>query len=252
MKQNKNFGSYSHYYNLLNNDKNYAIEVEYICNLLKTNNATGHEILEFGSGTGIHAKMLANKGFNVLGVELSPDMVKESIAIDGFSCIEGDIRNIRLGRQFDVVLSLFHVISYQVTNEDLNSSFKTAALHLKKGGLFVFDAWYSPAVYAQKPGIRVKHKEDGSLNIIRVSEPVIYNENNQVDVKFKMYINDSSAMSFDYFEEVHSMRHFSIPEIALIANYSGFKLIKSEEFITSDMPSSNTWGVCFVLQKQND
>ena len=46
------------------------------------------------------------------------------------------------------------------------------------------------------------------------------------------------------------MRHFSIPEIALLADLTNFTVIKTEEFGTQEKPSENTWGVCFVLQKK--
>ena len=45
------------------------------------------------------------------------------------------------------------------------------------------------------------------------------------------------------------MRCFSIPEIELLANQTGFKLLHSEEFITRKAPAIDTWGVCFILQK---
>ena len=247
-----NFKTYSRYYDLINNDKNYLGEVEYICNLLNKHNSTGKDMLEFGSGTGIHGRMLAEKGFNVLGVELSSDMVRQSIETKGFKCIQGDIRDLKLSKKFNIVLSLFHVISYQVSNSDLINTFKTASSHLKGGGFFVFDVWYSPAVYAQTPGIRLKCKKNSSMEIIRISEPTMLVNSNQVDVKFKIYAIDHSANSYECFEEIHSMRHFTIPEIDLLAKMSGFKLIQSEEFLTSNSPNSNTWGVCFVLQKQND
>jgi len=45
------------------------------------------------------------------------------------------------------------------------------------------------------------------------------------------------------------MRHFSIPEIDLIARLTGFEMIHTEEFLTEKPASEETWGVCFVLKK---
>jgi hypothetical protein len=45
------------------------------------------------------------------------------------------------------------------------------------------------------------------------------------------------------------MRHFSICEIQLLCNLSGFELIQSEEFLSANKPDTNSWGVCFVLRK---
>ena len=38
----------------------------------------------------------------------------------------GDIRDIQLNKSFDAVIALFHVISYQATNEDVTATFETA------------------------------------------------------------------------------------------------------------------------------
>jgi hypothetical protein len=46
------------------------------------------------------------------------------------------------------------------------------------------------------------------------------------------------------------MRHFSLPELDLLAEASGFERISAEEWLTRDPPSEAIWGVCLVLRKQ--
>ena len=45
------------------------------------------------------------------------------------------------------------------------------------------------------------------------------------------------------------MRYFTIPEIEYIANSNGFKILKVEELVSENLPSLDTWGVCFALKK---
>jgi hypothetical protein len=45
------------------------------------------------------------------------------------------------------------------------------------------------------------------------------------------------------------LRHYSTPELKLFAELSGFTLIKTEEFFTAKKPGADTWGVCYILQK---
>ena len=58
-------------------------------------------------------------------------------------------------RKFNAVISLFHVVSYQVSNDELESVFFNAASLLDSDGIFVFDFWYSPAVYNNIPSVRI-------------------------------------------------------------------------------------------------
>jgi len=161
------FDAYSRYYDLLYQDKDYEGEVEYIDSLLQAYGVTGCELMEFGSGTGKHGRLLAEKGYNIIGIELSDSMVQKAQKTDGFTCQQGDIRTISLGRSFDTVLALFHVVSYQTTNADIQAMFQRAAEHLQVGGLFVFDVWYSSAVYNLKPEIRVKRMTSTLSFVIR-------------------------------------------------------------------------------------
>jgi hypothetical protein len=45
------------------------------------------------------------------------------------------------------------------------------------------------------------------------------------------------------------MRHFSIPEIRILADMNEFELVETKEFLTAAEPSEKTWGICFVLRK---
>jgi len=244
------FDAYSGYYDLLYQDKDYVAEIAYIEKLLKRHGDNIHELLEFGSGTGIHGSLLAEAGFRVTGIELSQEMVNRATFTDGFSSRQGDIRSLNLNRSFDAVISLFHVMSYQVTNPDIQTTLSNAAGHLLPGGLFIFDFWYSPAVYTQNPVVRVKRMESDKLNITRIAEPKMYPNENRIDVKYTVYAQESLSKECQVFEEVHPMRHFSLPEIDLLADQAGFQKVAAEEFITGAVPGENTWGVCVVLCKK--
>ena len=134
-------------------------------------------ILELGSGTGAHGLILQNIGYDIYGLEQSLQMTDKA-NLRGFPCEQADIREFTIDRKFDAVISLFHVISYIIDNESLNQVFKNASNCLNPGGLFIFDVWYSPAVYHQKPEIRIKKVEDEEICVIRLAEPeMLINQN---------------------------------------------------------------------------
>ena len=243
------FDVYSQYYDLLYFDKDYQAETEYLTSLFERYGLNGRNLVEFGSGTGIHGSLLAERGYSVVGVERSIEMVASAQKMRGLKSIQGDICTIELGQKFDAVLSIFHVVSYLTTNDNLQAVFQNAAKHLDVGGLFVFDFWYSPAVYFQKPSVRIKRISNSSVHITRIAEPVVHENDNCVDVKYTVFARDIQNGKTHTFQETHPMRHFSIPEIELYARISGFELVVAEEFLTSNVPSKDTWGVCVVLRR---
>jgi len=248
----ENFQTYSRYYDLLSQDKDYAGEVEYVHRTIQENNPGARRLLEFGSGTGGHARLLVERGYEVVGIEKSPEMARlanSKIDNEHFRSVVGDIAGIRLNESFDAVVALFHVISYQTSNDQLMSVFRNAQLHLCEGGIFLFDAWYTPAVLKQKPQVRVKRVEDERIKVIRIAEPEDHSHENVVDVKYHLLIRDRKSGEVEEFHEVHPMRHFSIPEISLLASLTGFILLRAEEWMSASPPTQDTWGVCFILRK---
>jgi len=243
------FNAYSRYYDLLYRDKDYFAEAEYIAGLLERFGVSGKRLLEFGSGTGKHGRLLAARGYEVTGIERSAEMVAQAEPAPGFSCQQGDICTVQLGQTFDAVLSLFHVVSYQTTNDAVQAVFARAAEHLEADGLFVFDVWYSPAVYAQRPEVRVKRIADEAIEVTRIAEPILHPNENRVDVNYTIFAGDLASGMVETMTETHPMRHFSLPELDLLAKMSGFEVVGTEEFLTSNRPSEETWGVCFVMKR---
>lgn len=243
------FNAYSRYYDLLYRDKDYVGEADYIKRLLKRHGIVQGSLLEFGSGTGKHGRLLAEAGYQVHGLERSPEMVALAEQGNGFTCETGDICDVRLARRFDAVLSLFHVISYQTTNVRLHAVFARAAEYLGLGGLFLFDFWYTPAVYAQRPCVRVKRMADEAVEIVRLAEPVILAVENRVDVHYTIFATDRLTGTVQTLRETHPMRHFSLPELDLLAAVHGFARIDAEEFVTGKEPGESTWSVCVTLKR---
>ena len=139
------FEDYAKYYNLLYQDKNYAEETDFVLGLLTNDNRALHSLLDLGCGTGRHALELGKKGLAVEGVDISEtmlDMGRQMLSAvrpapaDLPVLREGDIRAVRLGKTFDAVICLFHVMSYQNNDEDARALLSTAWEHLKPGGHF--------------------------------------------------------------------------------------------------------------------
>ncbi|MFD0941961.1 class I SAM-dependent DNA methyltransferase [Pedobacter boryungensis] len=248
---NENFKLYSQYYDLLYQDKNYVQETNYVSGLIETYRPKSKSILELGSGTGKHAFLLAEKGYSVLGIERSEEMVAiaNKKKNESVSFKVADITKFNLDQTFDIATSLFHVISYLNDNESLIQTFKNVHEHLNKDGIFIFDVWHSSAVYHQIPEKRTKILQNESIEVIRKANPVIYSEKNVVEVNYEIAIKNLSDKSINTIAERHPMRHFSRPEIELLAYATGFKLLGTEEFLTGSVPSTNTWGVCYILKK---
>ncbi len=251
------FAAYSRYYDLFYRDKDYAGEADYVRQLIARYQPQAKSILDLGCGTGRHARHLAAHGFAMTGVDRSEQMLAAArtavAANDATECdfLQGDIRTLALEQSFDVVISLFHVISYQCGNDDLAAAFATAKRHLKPGGVFIFDAWYGPAVLSEKPETRIKRLEDATSDITRMVEPVLRVNENCVDLHYRILVQDKSSGSVDEINEIHSMRYLFRPEIELMLHQAGLTLLDTREWLSDREPGKSSWGVCFIAGNDN-
>ena len=250
MRQSKEvFDIYGKYYNLIYQNKNYKNEVNYIHKLITKFNCNNKNILEFGSGTGGHAKFFVDKGYTVHGIEKSKSMIANCKKIKGFTFQNGDACKIKLKKKYDIVLSLFHVLSYQNSEISINNFFKNARQHLKSNGLFGFDFWYTNAVNAQKPETRLVEFAKRDFKLIRLAEPSKNYSKNTIRVNYTVILKNLKNNLVNVIKENHKMRHFSLSDLSRLCKKHRFKCLNVRELVSNNKPSKNTWGVFCLLKK---
>ncbi|MEE9553975.1 MAG: class I SAM-dependent methyltransferase [candidate division Zixibacteria bacterium] len=101
------------------------------------------EIIEFGAGTGTVAVGLSLEGYDVTGVDFSPEMLKKARQKakshnSETVFINGNIIEINLQKQFDLLLCLGNTLPIIQSARDSRKLLKNCAKHLKPGGSLVF------------------------------------------------------------------------------------------------------------------
>lgn len=123
---------------LLSSPEDYAEEAAFYQRMLvEACERPPHTLLEIGSGGGNNASHLKAR-FEMVLVDLSPEMLAVSRKLNP-ECehVEGDMRTVRLGRQFDCVF-VHDAICYMTTEADLRKAIETAFVHCKPGGAALF------------------------------------------------------------------------------------------------------------------
>ena len=182
-------------------------------------------------------------------IDLGNQKAKLVETASNFSCLLGDCTETFIGNDFDAVISLFHVISYQTTDESITAMLNNASKQLKSGGIFIFDYWYAPAVWNYRPTLRVKKVENSELKITRIAEPECCEDKNRVDVNYLTFVEDLSSGKISKIEETHEMRAFDLDEITQFSSSTGFKVLQSAAWMTQDSSSPKTGGVCSIVRK---
>jgi ubiquinone/menaquinone biosynthesis C-methylase UbiE len=103
--------------------------------------ANGGTVLEIACGTGRVAIRLAQDGFNVVGLDLSPEMIavaiQKSAGLGNVRWVQGDMRAFQLEETFDLALIPGHAFQNLNTSPDQVACLECIKRHLNRGGWLI-------------------------------------------------------------------------------------------------------------------
>ena len=242
------FGTrYASFYDALYSEKDYEAECDLIEEIVRRyGDGTLASVLDLGCGTGGHSIPLSHRGYAVTGVDRSEPMLAEARLKASAShppeFVHGDVRDIDLGRTYDVVLMMFAVLGYQTSDEDLRQALSTVGRHLKSGGLFIGDVWYGPAVVEIGPSNRSKTVETSNGKLTRVASPSLDSVYNICTVDYQLTVGNETQV----WEERHTMRYFFTEELERYFEETGIELAAMLPLPDIDAElTPSTWNALF-------
>jgi SAM-dependent methyltransferase len=247
---------YSAAYDLLNEGKPYHDEVVFIQNIFSQTAGNSREltsVLDLGCGSGKHLAEFKSTAKKV-GVDRSESMLAEAVnrKIPNSSFIANDICAVNVEMRFDLVYSLFHVLSYQITEQDLILFFRSIAQHLEKDGAAVVDFWHRTPWDRDPPITRITRRKSNSAEVIRISEPKCNLLTGVVEIHMDLFVK-SEGDEFTHFTEDHTMRSYTLGELSLAAQLAGLEISASGPWMQQNQPllSSDWYGWVALTHKQS-
>lgn len=131
------YGDLSWTWPIISPPEEYVDETEEIIRFIKEYSRIPiHNVLNLGCGGG-HNDFTLKKYYNVTGVDISDGMMSLARKLNPeIEYVKGDMRSIRLGKNFDAV-TIFDSINYMCSVDDLRAAFTTARNHLRPGGVLI-------------------------------------------------------------------------------------------------------------------
>jgi SAM-dependent methyltransferase len=241
---------YAAAYDALYQSKDYVAECDQLeAAFRKYGQDPVRRVLDLGCGTGGHAVVLAERGYDVVGVDRSPGMLQRARERGSGARFElGDIAGLDLGETFDAVLMMFAVLGYHVANVDVQAALETVRRHLRPGGLFLCDVWYGPAVLTEGPSERVKVIGTSEGQILRVASGELDTRHHLCLVRYHLWRLEKGRLTAEIREQ-HHMRYFFPLELELMLHAARLELVRLGGFPSfADEPSTATWNVGVVAR----
>lgn len=184
-------------------------------------------MLELGCGTGTLTEMFAARGYDMIGVDNSQEMLAEAVAKreeSGYSILylNQDMREFELYGTVRAVVSLCDTMNYLTEYEDLVTVCRLVNNYLDPGGIFLFD-------------LKTDHyfKSIGCQSFCDADEEVSFIWDN--DYEEELHINSYALTLFvqqkdglyQRCDEYHEQRAFSIEEVRRAIEEAGMTFVEA-------------------------
>lgn len=225
------FTASAEYYDLLYATfKDYAAEAGRIAALVRQASPGCRTVLDVGCGTGEHARLLADRGFEVDGLDLSPAFLRIARAKHPAGrFFEADMGGFRLEGRYDVVLCLFSSIGYLTTIDRVTAALVCFRDHLSPGGVVVVEPWFAPGVL--DPTRVTTNVGDGNgVRVVRTARAAI--EGRLSRLFFDYAITDATGTR--QMNEVHELGLYTTEELLGAFQNAGLEASFDPEGLTEN------------------
>ncbi|MDO5155725.1 MAG: class I SAM-dependent methyltransferase [Eubacteriales bacterium] len=221
----------------------------YLKQLLQQENIENGTLVELGCGTGSMMQQLASSSYQILGVDISTDML--SIAADKLSDYDNttlllqDMRILDLGMQANAIYSVCDSMNYILTDEDLLDTFQGAHKHLHANGVFIFDL-KTDYFYREILGDQIfcDHQEHCSYTW----ENSFFEEDciNQYDLT--LFVKEPDSHLYRRFQETHHQRAYELSTIMDLLKQAGFHSITAYDAFTTQAPHAKSERIYLIAR----
>lgn len=213
-----------------------------------------NSILDLGCGTGTLTELLAAYGYDMIGIDNSPEMLrialekKERSGSDILYLCQ-DMREFELYGTVGAVISVCDSLNYLLEEDELLTVFKLVRNYLYPGGVFIFDF---NTVYKYEAVIGdatiAENREDCSFIWENYYHPET--EINEYDLTFFVK-TDKERESFRRFQETHYQRGYRIGQMKTLLERAGLVVLTQMDADTHKEVTEHSERVYVVARKTN-
>lgn len=243
------YSNFAYVYDRLMEDVDYKGWVEYIEALFQHLKLRPKRILELACGTGNITIPLSKKGYDILGADISPDMLmvashKAAEAGEKIVFIERDMRELELRGGYDCVLCLCDGINYITEDEGLYKVFRSAYQSLGQDGAFIFDV---STHYKLKYILGENTFGENLGDVCYLWENFFDERTNTAEMDLTIFLQEGKL--FKKFEEFHLQRAYKLEELISALRSAGFTEITCFDAFKFEMPEEHSERVFFLARK---
>ena len=240
---NRIYEDFANYYDMLGWNRFSKLCALRLENFVRLRGKGNETVLDLACGTGELEYRLNRTNLRFTGVDISQQMLKQARRKNkNVRFVHGDITSIRLNKRFDLVVCFFDSVNHLSGITALCKVFKTARIHLRQNGFFLFDM-LSPEGLAGWECIDIRRKPDYTL----IVNGFYYPEKTMADITIEGFINAKQHGSMGktmyrrFLQKIYE-RSYTLDKVTYSLGRIGFSNISVSSFDTDEpVQSASRW-----------
>ena len=230
------YSDFARVYDIFMDNVEYEKWAEYLIGSLKEYGIEDGIVLELGCGTGVMTELLAESGYDMIGVDNSEEMLGEAMekrAESGHEILylEQDMREFELYGTVKAIVSNCDSMNYITEDEDLLEVFKLVNNYLDPEGVFIFDL---NTVYKYEKILGeqtiAENREDASFIWDNY-----YDEEEQInEYDLALFIPEGKDGLYRKYEEVHYQRAYELELVKELLEKAGMEFVTAYDAFTKN------------------
>ena len=195
-------------------------------------------VLDLGCGTGTLTELLYQKGYDMIGVDLSQEMLNIALEKKEKSGSEilylcQDMRELDLFSTVGTVISVCDSVNYLLENDEVEETFGLVNNYLYPGGIFLFD-FNTVYKYEQVIGDTTiaENRDDCSF----IWENYYHEEDRVNEYDLTIFVKEKKEELFRRFTETHFQRGYTLEEMKGFVERAGMKFVLALDADTHKAP----------------
>lgn len=247
------YTSFAEVYDQFMDNVPYREWADFLQEILQKEGISDGLVLDLGCGTGSMTEELAGRGYDMIGVDNSEDMLEiamEKRQESGHDILYllQDMQEFELYGTVRAVVSVCDSVNYVTEKEELEQVFRLVNNYLDPGGIFVFD-FNTEYKYREVLGDRTiaENREDSSF----IWDNYYYEEEHMNEYELTLFIQETDQKElYHKYQETHFQKAYTLEEIGELLERSGLRFVAAYEDYTKEAPGKGSERICVVAREQ--
>lgn len=245
------YGAFASVYDTFMDNIPYDQWTEYLIGLLREYGVFEGLLLDMGCGTGNITECLAARGYDMIGIDNSEEMLmvaRDKMTESGADILYllQDMRSFELYGTVAAAVSICDSMNYILEKEDLEEVFRLVNNYLDPGGIFIFD-FNTPYKYKEVIGDQVIAENREDCSFIWENN---FDEDEQINIYDLTIFIQSHAELFRRYQETHYQKAWTINDFIHASECAGMKVLAVYDAFTHDIPKSDSERLYMIVQEQ--